>query len=149
MGRVSALNISSFIWGIADDVLRDWLELVAGGSTLANLNEQIVGRIPVALPPLAEQIVLVEHLDKVTADIDTAIARARRQIELMEEYRTRLVADVVAGKLDVREAAELLPHQEVGDGWPEDGPPADFLVDDDRLSEEPAEGPTIEGEVAR
>ena len=29
-------------------------------------------------------------------------ARARRQIELMREYRTRLIADVVTGKVDVR-----------------------------------------------
>ena len=43
-----------------------------------------------------------------TARIDAA--RARRQIELLEEYRTRLVADVVTGKLDVREAAARLPH---------------------------------------
>ena len=33
-----------------------------------------------------------------------AIARARRQVELVQEYRTRLIADVVTGKLDVREA---------------------------------------------
>ena len=42
--------------------------------------------------------------------MDAAIARARRQIELLEEYRTRLVADVVTGKLDVRVAAVQLPE---------------------------------------
>ena len=36
------------------------------------------------------------------ANIDTTIVNARRQIELMEEYRTRLIADVVTGKIDVR-----------------------------------------------
>ena len=40
---------------------------------------------------------------------------AGRQIELMEEYRTRLIADVVTGKLDVREAAEDLPQLEPTD----------------------------------
>ena len=64
---------------------------------------------PVALPGLAEQASIVEYLDKATADI--AIARARRQIELLEEYRTRLIADVVTGKLDVREAAARLPEE--------------------------------------
>ena len=38
------------------------------------------------------------------------MARARRQIELVQEYRTRLIADVVTGKLDVREAAAQLPE---------------------------------------
>ena len=46
----------------------------------------------------------------VTAGIDAAIDRARRQIELLREYRTRLIADVVTGKLDVREAAASLPE---------------------------------------
>ena len=37
--------------------------------------------------------------------------RARRQIDLVQEYRTRLIADVVTGKLDVRAAAAQLPDE--------------------------------------
>jgi type I restriction enzyme S subunit len=33
----------------------------------------------------------------------------------MQEYRTRLVADVVTGKLDVREAAARLPDEAISD----------------------------------
>ena len=36
--------------------------------------------------------------------------QANRQLELFNEYRTRLIADVVTGKLDVREAANALPE---------------------------------------
>ena len=43
------------------------------------------------------------------------ISRLEREIELLREYRTRLVADVVTGKLDVREAVLHLPD-ELGDG---------------------------------
>ena len=42
---------------------------------------------------------------------DTTISRARRQFGLLQEYRTRLIADVVTGQLDVREAAENLPEE--------------------------------------
>ena len=42
---------------------------------------------------------------------DTTISRLEREIELLREYRTRLVADVVTGKLDVREAAARLPDE--------------------------------------
>ena len=66
---------------------------------------------PVNLPPVTEQRAIVEHLDKAIGDRDTAIVRARRQIELVQEYRTRLIADVVTGKLDVREAAAHLPKE--------------------------------------
>jgi type I restriction enzyme S subunit len=47
--------------------------------------------------------------------------RAAREIDLLREYRTRLIADVVTGKLDVREAAARLP-QEAEDLMPLDEP---------------------------
>ncbi len=40
----------------------------------------------------------------------TTIARTEREIALMQEYRTRLTADAVTGKLDVRPAAAKLPE---------------------------------------
>ena len=55
-------------------------------------------------PPHREQSGIGEYIAELTATINDAIDRARRQIELMEEYRTRLIADVVTGKIDVREA---------------------------------------------
>ena len=58
----------------------------------------------IGLPPVDEQKVIAQHLDKATSESDKSIYRARRQIELMEEYRTRLITDVVTGKLDVRQA---------------------------------------------
>ena len=39
------------------------------------------------------------------------INRVRRKISLLREYRTRLISDVVTGKLDVREAAAALPDE--------------------------------------
>ena len=61
------------------------------------------------VPPSEEQAVIAMHIEQQTADIDTAISHTRRQIELLQEYRTRLIADVVTGKLDVRGAAANLP----------------------------------------
>jgi type I restriction enzyme S subunit len=79
--------------------------------TQLNLNTDTVGAIQVAWPPADEQTAIVEYLDAQTAKIDTAIAAARREIELLREYRTRLIADVVTGKLDVREVAARLPEE--------------------------------------
>ena len=79
--------------------------------TQLNLNTETVGAITLGWPPEPEQAAIVEHLDQATADIDTAITRANRQIELLNEYHTRLIADVVTGKLDVREAAASLPDE--------------------------------------
>ena len=81
-------------------------------------------RLPV--PSLIEQAAIIEYLDNATADSDAAIARTRRQIELLQEYRTRLIADVVTGRLDVREAAAGLPDEADG----ADGTEADDPVED-------------------
>ena len=67
---------------------------------------------PVYLPPNLVQSAIIEHIDKATGDIDAAVDRTRRQIALVQEYRTRLIADVVTGKLDVREAAAQLPEED-------------------------------------
>ena len=61
--------------------------------------------IQIALPPIGEQDGIVEHINNGTALIDDTIARSRRQINLMKEYRTRLIADIVTGQLDVREVS--------------------------------------------
>ena len=66
---------------------------------------------PVALPSTAEQTAIVAYMDHAVARAGTSADRARRQIDLIREYRTRLVADVVTGKLDVREAAAALPDR--------------------------------------
>ena len=65
--------------------------------------------IPFLVPPLTEQTAIVEYLDKAAADIYTTISRTRHQTELLQEYRTRLIADVVTGKINVRGAAANLP----------------------------------------
>ena len=63
------------------------------------------------VPPEREQKRIADEIEQATADIDSAIDRARRQIDLLHEYRTRLITDVVTGKLDVREAAAQLPNE--------------------------------------
>ena len=72
------------------------------GGTKDGLSLDDVKNYPMLLPPLAEQVATVKYIRKITGDISGAIDHARRQIELMEEYRTRLIADVVTGKIDVR-----------------------------------------------
>jgi type I restriction enzyme S subunit len=72
-------------------------------------------RLPLIQPPVEEQQGIVHAVQLETADVNTAITRLDREIELLREYRTRLVADVVTGKLDVREAAARLPGEAAPD----------------------------------
>lgn len=80
---------------------------------LQNLSNQNFYGVRAILPPHDEQVEIVSYTEKETLEIRTAISRLDREIDLLREYRTRLVADVVTGKLDVREAASRLPDEEL------------------------------------
>ncbi len=75
-----------------------------------DLNFENFCRVDVPFPPKKEQQLIAETLDRVTMCTGSAIERSHREIGLLREYRTRLIADVVTGKLDVREAAARLPE---------------------------------------
>jgi type I restriction enzyme, S subunit len=78
----------------------------------ANLNSTRYGQILLPVPPKPEQDKIVESIIAQAGGIERAIQRTEREIALLREYRTRLIADVVTGKLDVREAAKNLPDEE-------------------------------------
>jgi type I restriction enzyme S subunit len=93
---------------------------------LQNLSNQNFYNVRAIVPPLPEQEAIVAYAATATIDLSAAIKRLEREIELLREYRTRLVADVVTGKLDVRPAARHLPAE------PEEPEPA---PDTEELSE--------------
>jgi type I restriction enzyme S subunit len=85
------------------------------------------------VPPISEQHQILNLIALQTQAQDTAIYRLEREIDLLREYRTRLVADVVTGKLDVRAAAALLPDESAVET-----PDGDAELDDEPETEEAA-----------
>jgi len=81
------------------------------GSTKGALTCEDLKRFKIAIPPLWEQAALAGYIQSATHALMTTISRTEREIELLREYRTRLIADVVTGKLDVRDAAARLPDE--------------------------------------
>ena len=129
--------------------VRDTLSLSSIGATMDNLNAGMVSRLVLPKLPLPEQIAIVNFVDKWRTNIDDAFGCSRRQITLLQEYRTRLIADVVTGKLDVREAAAELPEvdplaEDDLDGTIHDGENSNLGELD---AEESAEEYTIEKEM--
>jgi len=74
------------------------------GAKMPRADWQFIGNMRAPVPPPPEQVVIVEHLQRSATAIDAVTDRTRRQIDLLREYRERLINDVVTGKLDVREA---------------------------------------------
>lgn len=98
---------------------------------LQNLSNQNFYGVRAIVPPVPEQAEIIAYAENATADINKAIARIESEIALMQEYRTRLTADIVTGKLDVRVAAAKLPQTE--------DEPISAELDDDLLEEVEAE----------
>ncbi len=84
-------------------------------------------------PPRDEQVAIVRSINESLSSIERSAERIRHEVELLREYRTRLVADVVTGKLDVREAAARLPDEAPPDTAGDDTDPS---IDPEAAEEE-------------
>lgn len=106
--------------------------------TQQNLSMGAMERLLILLPPLTEQHELLTVLKAELDTIESVTGIANRQIELLHEYRTRLIADVVTGQLDVRgvelpklDETEMVEDREIGE---------EAEVDETGDSEEVADG---------
>ena len=94
------------------------------------------GAIKVALPPRDEQLQIMHELDAQLKGSQNAIAHTQGHIDLIREYRTRLISDVVTGKLDVREAVAHLPEEAAE---PEEVDDIEEMDEDENVVEEDQE----------
>lgn len=95
---------------------------------LQNLSNQNFYGVRSVVPPFEEQAEIASFVEKTTAGLNQAIEGAKREILLLREYHSRLVADVVTGKRDVREAASSLADN---GGEPEAVDDEELWVDED------------------
>lgn len=106
------VDTAYLVFSAQSDLIQRQLRLVASESAAQpKLDKDDVRSVVMPLPPRTEQERIISQIKIATKAISTAISRLEREIELLREYRTRLVADVVTGKLDVREAAGRLPDE--------------------------------------
>ena len=122
--------------------LSDQIDMAKSGVGIEHFGPTHLKRMVICLPPSEEQSAIIHKVRSETKHLNQAITRAEREIGLIREYRTRLLADVVTGQLDVRAAAAKLPEEPAElerldevDTVAE----ADDTADDDRIDTEPAE----------
>jgi len=88
-----------------------WLNAVQ--SAQPNLSMEDLGNFIVLLPQKDEQEKIAASINQKKADLNNIIFCTQREIELMQEYRTRLISDIVTGKIDVRDIEiPALPNEE-------------------------------------
>lgn len=109
--RLNSLALSEFVSiYLRTGYVRELLKLESVGSTMDNLNTQILSMIPVPLPPLNEQREITIFLDKETTKLDNLTTEAQRAIEFLKERRIALISAAVTGKIDVRGLVETQPE---------------------------------------
>lgn len=78
-------------------------QLHTRGATNNDLGLTRMIKIILAMPDLAEQKVIVDHLNRQTAHFDQLISKAQSAIALLKERRTALISAAVTGKIDLRD----------------------------------------------
>ena len=116
--RVARLRVKSrldarlLLFLLRGRMFSEYMAPIFTGVSVPHLSPGQIRKFKIALPPLEEQQSIISSIAEQTLPLESAISRLEREIDLLREYRTRLVADVVTGKLDVREAAAKLPVEE-------------------------------------
>jgi type I restriction enzyme S subunit len=105
-----SLLLPEFLVGLmASQHGRTYFQLTAKQTTnLAATNSTTLLAFPILRPPLDEQRAIIDDIARQTVAVSNAAEHAQQEISLLHEYRTRLIADVVTGKLDVRETVARL-----------------------------------------
>ncbi len=79
------------------------------GASREGLTLQSIKDFLIPVPPIAEQREIIAAVGETTESIERTSLASQKQIALINEYRTRLIADAVTGQLDVRGAAIRIP----------------------------------------
>jgi restriction endonuclease S subunit len=84
-------------------LIRDIINMEASSSTLPIFNQTQTKNIIIPIPPISEQLEIANFIEIKTTEIDTIIYQTEKEIDLLKEYKTALISEVVLGKVDVRE----------------------------------------------
>lgn len=105
------LNPSLFFAFTQSAGFERWKNSISIITTIQNISADKYSDLTVPVPPRSEQESILEFVRAKEESIDRAIHHVTEEIALIKELRTRLIADVVTGKLDIREAVTELPGE--------------------------------------
>lgn len=98
--EISELVMPEFLFNYLQNNMIKELMLYNAKSTVDSVRLPVLKDFQVLIPPLEEQKQIVEHIKTETATIDTAIAKAEREIELIREYKEAMISEAVMGKIN-------------------------------------------------
>lgn len=112
-------DVSSEFFYYAMSVCTEEFERRAAGTTFKEISLAAFGAFLMPVPPINEQLEIVNYLDKLCMRIDLAVRNLRSQIEAFDEIKSRVIADTVTGKIDVQNIT--VPEYEYVEDTADDG----------------------------
>jgi type I restriction enzyme S subunit len=102
--KVQFNNKNYFHYAIRSKVYINFFAQVSDGIRIGqwDLSLQKMKDIPFIIPPEEEQEEILNYIPKIFGQIDKMILSLSQEVYLLQEYRVRLISDVVTGKADVR-----------------------------------------------
>ena len=71
-------------------------------TTMTTIDQEAIQATPVLVPPLADQLSIVAHIDREVGKIDSVETLSRQSVRLLKERRSALISAAVTGQIDVR-----------------------------------------------
>ncbi|MFD9361584.1 restriction endonuclease subunit S [Priestia megaterium] len=97
------INSQYFAYWLRSKVNFDQMESYLAGAALRRLTLQTINKFKIIVPPIIEQLKIIEYLDKELNGLELCISEVGIQIQKLKEYRQSLIYEAVTGKIDVRE----------------------------------------------
>lgn len=95
-------NTEFFLYQLNAPFCAEQLKMMAVSSAQPKLNKENIRQLKVVTPPIEEQNLIANHILIEKNRIGTIITKTQQEIELLKEYKTALISEVVTGKVDVR-----------------------------------------------
>lgn len=133
---VSFDNLEYFHHAIRSKVYVNFFAQASDGIRVGQWDLQMdkMKEIPFIVPPEDEQIAIVNHIKMTLPKYDVAIEKLTAEVETLEEYKAKLIADVVTGKIDVRDV-EIPEYEFVDEDADSDSTDEDDTDDVEELEE--------------
>ncbi|MEY8860119.1 restriction endonuclease subunit S [Tenacibaculum singaporense] len=101
---ISKLEIQWMYYMIFNEAFTQHFEsLIDSTGQQPNISSTDIGNISIPLPSKQEQISIINNIKSKEQKINNTIESFVKEIDLLKEYKTALISEVVTGKIDIRE----------------------------------------------
>lgn len=101
------VNVGYFHHYLSCNYIQKNVEMISNSTAIPMISQEQLSNFICLLPPAMEQNSIKVFIEQETTKIDKTISKIEQEIELLKEYRTTLISEVVTGKIDVR--GEVIP----------------------------------------